>query len=204
MHGVDIVSFITFNFYYYTARIIIIFMPISAKTLRRIRRKIRDKVILKDKLFTRTPNTLLHESRNDQTVIGWESFQWGFLSEKWNACHELWILESKQKFKNFEWNHYAIPHIISYSTNIWKDRCQMTHLQQREPEHFFLLQQSDELLTQILTSPDIMMSEDLPRLQIQRTTLQKYDESELCIWKYSTEVSIRLKTFLTQNNSNDE
>ena len=61
MHGVDIVSFITFNFYYYTARIIIIFMPISAKTLRWIRRKIRDKIILKDKLLTRTPKPLLHK-----------------------------------------------------------------------------------------------------------------------------------------------
>ena len=36
-------------------------MPISAKTFRRIRRKIRDKVILKDKLFTRTPKPLLHK-----------------------------------------------------------------------------------------------------------------------------------------------
>ena len=40
MHGVDIVSFITFKFYYYTAGIIIILMPISAKALRRIRRVI--------------------------------------------------------------------------------------------------------------------------------------------------------------------
>ena len=70
----------------------------------------------------------------------------------------------------------------------------MTHLRQCEPEHYFLLQQSDELLTQIITSPDIIMSEDIPRLQIQRTTLQNYDKSELRIWKYSTEASIRLNT----------
>ena len=68
----------------------------------------------------------------------------------------------------------------------------MTHVRQCKPEHYFLLQQSDELLTQIITSPDIMMSEDIPRLQIQRTTLQNYDKSELRIWKYSTEAIIRL------------
>ena len=70
------------------------------------------------------------------------------------------------KNRNFEWNHYAIPHIIFYSTNIWKDRCQMVHLRQWEPEHYFVLQQSDELLTRIINSPDIMMSEDIPKLQI--------------------------------------
>ena len=56
-----LIFFISFIFYYYTAGIIVILMPISAKALRRIRIEIREKVILKDKHFMCTPKPLLHK-----------------------------------------------------------------------------------------------------------------------------------------------
>ena len=49
-------------------------------------------------MYPTTPHKhLLWETIQEQTIIGWEAFQRGFLTQKWNKCHELWVKESNQK-----------------------------------------------------------------------------------------------------------
>lgn len=142
---------------------------------------------------TSTHERLLQKALNSQTYLGWEAFQRGILSQSWNECHVVWEKENEENIKMKGWNHYAIPIILEYSNNLWTARC--SEMRTRFPEHSQekLLHDCITLLTTIENNPDIIMTEDTPRIQIQRIDLEKLTKTDLLMWKRITEASMEMK-----------